>query len=102
MDIQLYVYDLTKGYARQLSATLIGLQIDAIYHTSIVFEGVEYTYDGGIKTVNPGQTHLGKPIDTIQLGKTKLPMDVILDYLESLKLIFTAPVCPIFPVHLLG
>jgi desumoylating isopeptidase 1 len=42
MDVELYVYDLSQGLARNMSATLIGVQLDAIYHTSIVFEGVEY------------------------------------------------------------
>ena len=34
--VQLYVYDLSRGLARQLSMGLLGKQIDAIYHTSIV------------------------------------------------------------------
>ena len=42
MDIELYVYDLSRGLARNMSAALIGVQLDAIYHTSIVFEGIEY------------------------------------------------------------
>lgn len=92
MNIQLYVYDLSRGMARTASAALLGVQIDAVYHTSIVFEGIEYLYDGGIKTVAPGQTHLGLPMQVIELGKTDLPMDVIMDYLESLKEIYTAGV----------
>jgi hypothetical protein len=42
MDVELYVYDLSQGLARNMSAALIGVQLDAIYHTSIVFEGIEY------------------------------------------------------------
>lgn len=42
MDVELYVYDLSGGIARQMSASLLGVQIDAVYHTSIVMEGVEY------------------------------------------------------------
>ncbi|RDW94654.1 DUF862-domain-containing protein [Coleophoma crateriformis] len=90
MDIQLYVYDLSKGLARTASAALLGIQIDAVYHTAIVFEGIEYLYDSGIKTVEPGSTHLGQPMEIINLGKTSLPMDVIMDYLDSLKDIYTA------------
>ena len=89
MNVQLYIYDLSKGLARNLSGALLGIQIDAVYHTSIVFEGIEYTYDGGIKTVRPGETHLGKPLQVLELGKSDLPMDVILEYLESLKAIYT-------------
>ncbi|KAF7875109.1 hypothetical protein EAF04_002281 [Stromatinia cepivora] len=89
MNVQLYIYDLSKGLARNLSGAFLGVQIDAIYHTSVVFEGIEYTYDGGVKTVRPGETHLGKPLQVLELGKTDLPMDVILEYLDSLKAIYT-------------
>jgi hypothetical protein len=92
MDIELYVYDLSKGVARQVSASLLGVQIDAIFHTSIVFQDVEYVYDGGIQTVRPGETHLGQPMQKLLLGQTTLPMDVIMDYLESIKSIYTPQV----------
>lgn len=92
MDVQLYVYDLSKGMAKALSVALLGTYIDAVYHTAIVFEGVEYVYDGGLKRVRPGMTHLGKPMEIIPLGKTELPMEVIMDYLDSLKSIYTAEV----------
>lgn len=93
MEVQLYVYDLSKGLARQISASLLGTQIDAVYHTSIVIADVEYVYDGGIKTVKPGQTHLGPPMQVHSLGMTELPLDVIMDYLESMKSVFTPQVC---------
>lgn len=92
MDVQLYIYDLSRGLARSMSAALVGVQIDAVYHTSIVFEGVEYVYDGGIKMVDPGRTHLGRPMQTIVLGETNLPLDVVLEYLESMKEIYTSEV----------
>lgn len=41
MDVELYVYDLSRGMARQYSQALAGIYIDAIYHTAIVFGGVE-------------------------------------------------------------
>lgn len=90
MNVQLYVYDLSGGLARNISATLLGIQIDAIYHTGLVFGNIEYTYDGGIKTIQAGSTHLGQPLQIVELGKTNLPMEVIMDYLESLREIYTA------------
>lgn len=42
MEVQLYVYDLSRGLARSMSATILGHQLDAVYHTSIVLQGVEY------------------------------------------------------------
>lgn len=90
MDVQLYVYDLSKGLARVMSMGLVGIQIDAVYHTSMVLGGVEYFYGAGVQTCMPGQTHHGRPMEVIKLGKTELPMDVVLPYLESLKELYTA------------
>lgn len=87
MLVELYVYDLSMGMARELSASLTGVQIDAIYHTGIVFGGVEYTYDGGVQAVRPGTPT--RPMQIVRLGETHLPEEVILEYLESLKEIYT-------------
>lgn len=89
MDVQLYVYDLSKGLARLMSMGLVGIQIDAVYHTSIVLGGVEYFYGAGVQTCYPGATHHGQPMEIVPLGRTELPMDVILTYLESLKEVYT-------------
>ena len=61
-------------------------------------EGVEYVYDGGIKTVHPGSTHLGHPMQVLDLGTTGLPMDVIMEYLDSMREIFTPEVCIYFVI----
>ncbi|RKF64672.1 putative pul domain-containing protein [Erysiphe neolycopersici] len=88
IDVQLYIYDLSNGIAKQVSLGLLGKQIDAVYHTSIVIDSLEYVYDGGVKIVPAGKTHLGPPLKTAFLGKTELPMEVILEFLESLKEIY--------------
>ncbi|UPX14937.1 uncharacterized protein EKO05_0005407 [Ascochyta rabiei] len=90
MDVHLYVYDLSQGLARSMSRQFLGIQIDAVYHTSIVLEGIEYYFGGGIQTCRAGATHHGRPMETIKLGQTSLPLEVILEYLESLKTIYTA------------
>lgn len=92
MDVHLLVYDLTRGLARQMSLGLLGFQLDAVYHTSIELQGREYVYDGGIISIVPGTSHLGQPMERLHLGKTSLPMDVIGDYLESIRSIFTIEV----------
>ena len=92
MDVHLLVYDLSRGLARQMSMGLLGFQLDAIYHTSIELQGREYVYDGGIISIVPGTSHLGQPMERLYLGKTNLPMDVIEDYLESIRSIFTIEV----------
>ncbi|KAI9894134.1 MAG: Kinesin [Vezdaea aestivalis] len=89
MDVQLYVYDLSKGLARQLSMQLLGTQIDAVYHTALVFGGVEYLFGAGIQTCTPASSHLGNPVEIIDLGQTCLPEYVIAEYLDSLRKTYT-------------
>ncbi|KAK7519379.1 putative thioredoxin [Phyllosticta citriasiana] len=96
MDVELYVYDLSKGLARQLSRQFLGIHIEAVYHTSIVFGGIEYFYGAGVQTCYPGTTHHGAPEEIIPLGKTQLEMGDILEYLESLKKIYTPETYDLF------
>ncbi|KAI1452143.1 P-loop containing nucleoside triphosphate hydrolase protein [Annulohypoxylon moriforme] len=96
MDVHLLVYDLSNGLAKQLSLGLLGFQLDAIYHTSIELEGMEYVYDSGINVIKPGTSHLGPPLQRIHLGHTELPMEIILEYLESLKEIYTPQAYDLF------
>ncbi|KAL8713444.1 MAG: hypothetical protein Q9225_006770 [Loekoesia sp. 1 TL-2023] len=89
MDVELYVYDLSQGLARQMSQSFLGVQIDAVYHTALVFGGIEYFFGAGIQQTYPGATHHGRPMSVIQMGKTDLPMEIILEYLDSLRHIYT-------------
>ncbi|CAI7674825.1 unnamed protein product [Penicillium discolor] len=63
--------------------------MDAIYHTSIVLNGIEYYFGQGIQTAAPGSTHHGQPMEVVKLGTTELPNDVIEEYLGSLATIYT-------------
>lgn len=92
MDVHLLIYDLSMGLARQMSAQLLGFQIEAVYHTSIQLNGREYVYDGNIVVIVPGSSHLGRPMQEMPLGRTQLPMDVIEEYLDSLRKIYTVEV----------
>lgn len=113
MDVELYVYDLSQvftpnldthhpeltsaqGMARTLSRSLLGIQIDAVYHTAIVIERTEYFYGAGVQTAYPGSTHHGQPMEKIKLGRTDLPLEIVLEYLESLKQIYTAEAYDLF------
>lgn len=75
--------------ARQYSQALAGVQIDAIYHTAIVLNNVEYFFGQGIHRKVPGSTHHGRPIKVIRIGRTELPFDVIEEYVQSLESIYT-------------
>ena len=68
---------------------LVGQQIDAIYHTSIVFNNVEHFFGQGIHRKVPGTTHHGRPIKVVKLGRTDLPVEVINEYIQSLESIYT-------------
>jgi hypothetical protein len=84
--VELYVYDLSNGMARQLSAQLTGRQIDGIWytllsyyhlhpslnctlyrHTSVVVFGKEVFYGQGIDTSLPGRSHVSNHSLKIQL-----------------------------------
>ncbi|KAK3046631.1 hypothetical protein LTR09_011913 [Extremus antarcticus] len=75
--------------ARAMSQQFLGIQLDAVYHTALVFGNVEYFFGSGVQTCYPGATHHGQPMDKISMGKTHLPLDTILEYLESLKEVYT-------------
>lgn len=58
--VQLNIYDISNGMARQFSRQMIGKQVDGIWHTGIVVYGKEYYFGGGISYDPPGQTPFGK------------------------------------------
>ncbi|KAL8984246.1 MAG: hypothetical protein Q9177_004753 [Variospora cf. flavescens] len=89
MEVELYVYDLSQGLARQMSQNFLGVQIDAVYHTALVLGGIEYFFGAGIQQTYPGATHHGRPMEVIPLGKTDLPIEIILEYLDSLRQVYT-------------
>lgn len=73
----LYIYDLSRGLARSMSPSLIGRQIDGIWHTSVVCYGYEFYYGQGIfVTDRVGQTQYGTPMEIKDMGVTELPQEV--------------------------
>lgn len=96
MDVKLYVYDLSRGMARAMSQSFLGTQIDAIYHTSIVYNGIEYFFGQGIQQSRPGATHHGQPMEVVDLGQTQLPPDVVKEYLQSMASVYTAEAYDLF------
>ena len=88
--VVLHVYDISQGLARQLSATLLGKVIDAIYHTGIVVYGREYWFGGGIESGIPGQTYFGPPMQRIVLGQTEIPKEVFDEFIGDIRSNYTA------------
>ena len=59
-----------------MSMPLLGFHLEAIYHTAIVYNGVEFYFGGGgVDQSRPGGTHLGAPMRRVQLGKVKSSYD---------------------------
>ncbi|KAJ7696025.1 PPPDE putative peptidase domain-containing protein [Mycena rosella] len=88
--VKLYIYDLSNGLAKQLSAQLTGRQIDGIWHTSIVVFGQEVFYGQGINTTLPGRSHHGQPLQIVDLGETAIDQETWEEYLQEMREHFTA------------
>lgn len=83
--VKLYVYELSRGLARQMSPLLLGKQIDGIWHTGIVVFGREYFFGGGgVEYCSPGGTILGEPDEIIHLGETQVTRALFEEYLRGL------------------
>jgi hypothetical protein len=83
--VQLYVYDLSNGLASAMSQMILGRQIEGVWHTAIVFGGVEYFFGQGVQQAVPKTTHYGFPVRVIDLGHTQLPADIRNELLTDLK-----------------
>lgn len=82
--VQVYVYDLSHGLARVYAPMMLGIDLDAIYHTSVVVYGREYYIDQGVKVAQvPGTTKYGTPCEVIDMGTTEVPEELFDDYLEE-------------------
>ncbi|KAF3531494.1 hypothetical protein DY000_02043717, partial [Brassica cretica] len=88
--VTLNVYDLSRGLARQLSASLLGKVIEGVWHTGIVVYGNEYFFGGGIQHLPAGTTPYGAPLRTVEMGETHVPKDVFEMYLEEISPRYTA------------
>ncbi|XP_076053020.1 uncharacterized protein LOC143032337 isoform X3 [Oratosquilla oratoria] len=83
--VELYVYDLSRGFAKAMSPALLGKQIEGLWHTSVVAYGREYFFGGeGIASCRPGQTVLGDPDRVEALGESQVPYQLFLEYIIGL------------------
>ncbi|KAF8517353.1 thioredoxin family protein [Hysterangium stoloniferum] len=89
-QVQLYVYDLSNGLARQLSLQMTGRQIDGIWHTSVVVFGKEIFYGQGISITLPGKSHHGTPLKVVDMGETAIDEGTFEEYLNEIRGHYTA------------
>ncbi len=84
-DLYLYVYDLSKGMAKQFSALFLGKHFDGVWHTGIVAFGQEWFFgNDGIDSCHPKGTILGEPNEMLHLGKTEIGEDDFLEIIQQL------------------
>ncbi|KAK5620132.1 Desumoylating isopeptidase 1 [Crenichthys baileyi] len=84
-SVKLYIYDLSRGMARQLSPVMLGRQLDGIWHTGVVVHGKEFFFGAvGINCCSPSGTMLGDPDSVVDLGSTEVNEDLFMEYLASL------------------
>lgn len=81
-EVQLYIYDLSRGLAKTLSPMFLGKHLPGIWHTSIVVYGREYFFGAmGIESCGAGETILKDPDQILSLGRTELPYSLFLEYI---------------------
>ncbi|KAG0362004.1 hypothetical protein BGZ54_008818 [Gamsiella multidivaricata] len=73
-----------------MSQSLVGRQIDAIYHTSVVVFGREFYYGQGIMSAIPGTTLHGQPMEQVNMGETEIPQEVFMEFMDEMRETYTA------------
>ena len=56
--VELAVYDLSHGMAKQYLGSMLGVNVEAIYHTGVRVYGYEYFYSDGIQKMTPAQVQV--------------------------------------------
>ncbi|KFG44299.1 UBA/TS-N domain-containing protein [Toxoplasma gondii GAB2-2007-GAL-DOM2] len=91
--VQLRVYDISRGIARQMSPLLLGRQIDGIWHTGVVVYGIEYFYGGGVCTLPPEEVERDyqmQPTCVVNMGFTTIDKSTFDAFVEQISPRFTA------------
>ena len=90
MHVELWIYDLSEGLASCLSASLLGMHLEGIWHTSVVVYDLEIYFGMGIEVVGKGNSPYRIPTEKLLMGRTEIPLQVLNDYLIELKSVWTA------------
>jgi len=85
--VQLHVYDLSMGLAAQMSQSILGRKVDAVYHTGVVVFGRELYYGAGegIQAGPPASTSYGSPIQVLDMGRTEIDPPLLEELLQDLQ-----------------
>jgi len=85
--VRLHVYDLSMGLAAQVSESVLGKKVEAVYHTGVVVFGREFYYGAGsgIQAGAPASTTYGNPIQVIDMGHTEIDRTILEELLQDLQ-----------------
>lgn len=84
-QVELAIYDLSNGIARELSPAFIGKRIGGIWHTGICVYGREYYFGGGICVDAIGNTPFGGVESRHMLGTTNKSVFEFEQFLQSIQ-----------------
>ncbi len=89
-EVFLHIYDISNGMAAAFSKSLLGIQVDGIWHTSIEVFGKEYFYQNGLKQEEVGKSVFGSSKESISLGFTDCTEETFNDFFENSKYTWTS------------
>lgn len=78
--VALKCYDLSKGFAQMMGPLLLGIKVEAVWHTGVLCHGTEFFYGGGIQMCAPDlveSTYDMNPLKIIELGTTNKSLEQI-------------------------
>jgi len=97
--VRMVVYDISGGLARQLGASMLGMQLDCLPHTGIIVFGKEYFYGGGVQRLPHEQVvrQFGiSPMREEVLGRTEKTVEDLHRFLETISSRFRADTYDLF------
>ena len=89
-EVWLYQYDLTNGVGPKICKFMTGIEIEGVWHTSLVVYGREYFFGGGVQCGYPECTPYGTPLKKSLFGKTTKTRKEFEDYLKTLDDVYNA------------
>ena len=82
-NVYLRVYDLSHGMAKVFSKSLLGMEVEGVWHTSIeVFEN-EYFFHGTLRLEKVGVSSFGQLVDRVDLGQTDCTKESFEEFFHS-------------------
>jgi hypothetical protein len=85
--VTLHIVDLSQGMATLLSPSLLGKQINGVWHTSLCVHDREYFFAQGINITKIGATQYGIPTGNrrVELGKTEMDLKNVNRVVEEMR-----------------